>query len=85
MSAGKVTIISYLSMGTFGHKVRFFRFTDSVCENVIYHIRIANPSIATLNSVYKHWASEAVSFANENKNNQKVKKTWEMVYLPPGK
>ena len=61
-------------MGTFGHKVRFFRFTDSVCENVIYHIRIANPSIATLNSVYKHWASEAVSFANENKNNQKVKK-----------
>ncbi len=72
-------------MGLYRHKARFFRSTAPVCENVIYHIRIANPSIATLNSVYKHWASEAVSFANENKNNQKVKKTWETVYLPPGK
>ena len=38
-------------MGSYGHKARFFRSTASVCENVIYHIRIANPSIATLNSV----------------------------------
>ena len=72
-------------MGSYRHMARFFRFTVLVCENVIYHIRIANPSIATLNSVSIHWASEAVSFANEKKNNQKVKKTWETVYLPPGK
>ena len=72
-------------MGLYRHKARFFRSTASVCENVIYHIRIANPRIATLNSVTIHWASEAISFANEKKKPQKVKKTWETVYLPPGK
>ena len=61
-------------MGLYRHKARFFRSTASVCENVIYHIRIANPSIATLNSVTIHWASEAISFANEKKKTTKGEK-----------